>query len=137
MCDFGVCTTWRMWMKRIVSAIAAVGMSLAGTADVTFENEDCRLVIGDDACAKSLVVKATGEECLDPALKLPMLTVTQDRPFDNELKLIHPNKRIVYPAVSVRRDGNDSGLLVFGFGHGLYEATVRVSASPRYILFRL
>ena len=133
----GVCMVRRKWMKRIVSVVAASVMSISALADITLENEDCRLVIGDDASAKSLVVKATGEECIDASLKLPMLTVTQDRPFDNELKLIHPNKRIVYPAVSVRRDGSDSGLLVFGFGHGLYEAAVRVSAAPRYILFRL
>lgn len=124
-------------MKRIVSAVAAVVVSLSVKADITLENANFRLVIGDDACAKSLVVKASGEECVDAAQKMPFLTVTQDRPFDNELKLIHPNKRIVYPAVGVRRAADDVNLLVFGFEHGLYEAAVRVSVTPRYLLFRL
>ena len=105
-------------------------------ADFQIENEDFRLTVGKDACVKSLVVKATGEECLDPGLArtVPLLTVTQDRPFDNELKLIHPNKRIVYPANRVRREGD---LLVFGFAHGLYDATVRVKVAPHYIAFTL
>ena len=75
----------------------------AVAADVVVENDDFRLAVGDDACVRSLVVKATGEECVDASLKAPLLSVTQDRPFDNELKLIHPNKRIVYPANSLRR----------------------------------
>ena len=83
---------------------------------------------------KSLVLKATGEECADLSQKTPILTVTQERPFDNELKLIHPHTRTTYPANSLRRKGD---LLVFGFEHGLYEASVRVKTAPRYVLFTL
>ena len=115
-------------------AAMAVGMVSTTAADATFENSDFILTIGDDACAKSLVVKATGEECVDAAQKLPFLTVTQDRPFDNELKLIHPNKRVVYPATKLRRDGDR---LLFGFDHGMYEAAVRVKLAPKYVLFTL
>ena len=105
-------------MKKIESlAFAAACAASFAVADVTLESSDFRLTLGDDACAKSLVVKATGEECLDTSCKKPFLSVTQDRPFDNELKLIHPNKRIVYPANRVRREGD---LLIFGFAHGLY-----------------
>ena len=114
--------------------VAACGVALCAGADVVVENGDFRLTVGDDACVKSLVVKATGEECADASLKAPILTVTQDRPFDNELKLIHPNKRIVYPANSVRREGD---LLVFGFEHGMYGAAVRLKVAPRYVLFTL
>ena len=114
-------------------AVLAAGC-LVASAEVAVENEDFRLVVGEDACVKSLVVKATGEECIAPELKVPILTVTQDRPFDNELKLIHPNKRVVYPAVRLRRDGD---LLVFGFDHGLYEASVRFRVQPHYVTFTL
>ena len=107
---------------------------LCAAADITIENDDFRFVVGDDACVRSLVLKATGEECADLSQKTPVLTVTQDRPFDNELKLIHPHKRTTYSANSVRKDGD---LLTFGFEHGLYEASVRVKAAPRYVLFTL
>jgi len=33
--------------------------------DIVLENDAFKLVVGDDARAKSLVVKATGEETLD------------------------------------------------------------------------
>ena len=101
-------------MKRL-ALVVAFGASVAA-AEVTIEKKEFRLTIGDDACAKSLVVKATGEECVDASLKRPFLSVTQDRPFDNELKLIYPNKRVVYPATTLRRDGD---LLLFGFDHGM------------------
>ncbi len=117
-----------------IAAVALVAGSLSAFADVVLENMDCRLTVGDDACVKSLVLKENGEECISAGQKMPLLSVTQDRPFDNELKLIHPNKRIEYPANSMRRNGD---LLVFGFEHGLYEASVRVKTSPRYILFTL
>ncbi len=113
---------------------AALLACCAVAADVVVENDDFRLAVGDDACVRSLVVKATGEECVDASLKAPLLSVTQDRPFDNELKLIHPNKRIVYPANSLRREGD---LLVFGFAHGMYGAAVRLKVAPRYVAFTL
>ena len=138
--------TNRKWHPKRASlpCSSLAGLALAGmcaaawlgasAADITIENESFRLAVGDDACVKSLVVKTTGEECADLSQKTPLLTVTQDRPFDNELKLIHPHKRTTYPANSVRKDGD---LLVFGFEHGLYEASVRVKKAPRYVLFTL
>ena len=138
--------TNRKWhpKRTSLSCSSLAGVALAGmcaaawlgasAADITIENESFRLAVGDDACVKSLVVKATGEECADLSQKTPLLTVTQDRPFDNELKLIHPHKRTTYSANSVRKDGD---LLTFGFEHGLYEASVRVKAAPRYVLFTL
>ena len=122
-------------MKKIESLALAVACAASfAAADVTLESSDFRLTLGDDACAKSLVVKATGEECLDASCKKPFLSVTQDRPFDNELKLIHPNKRVIYPATTLRREGD---LLLFGFDHGMYEATVRVKMAKGYALFTL
>ena len=118
-------------LSAVVCAASCLGAYAAGTM---IENDDFRLIIGGDACVKSLVLKATGEECADLSRKTPILSVTQDRPFDNELKLIHPHKSTTYPANSMRREGD---LLVFGFDHGLYEASVRVKAASRYVLFTL
>ena len=120
--------------NKCVMFFAAGVAACIASADVSLETADFRLVLGDDACAKSLVVKSSGEECLDASCRKPFLTVTQDRPFDNELKLIHPNKRVVYPATKLRREGD---LLLFGFDHGMYEAAVSVKTEPRYALFTL
>ena len=59
----------------------AFGIALCGgvaSADILLENADFKLTVGEDACLKSLVVKATGEECLAPDLarRVPLLTVT-------------------------------------------------------------
>ena len=54
----------------VVACAAMAGASSAGAADITLENPDFRLVLGDDACAKSLVVKSTGEECVDASCKI-------------------------------------------------------------------
>ena len=75
-------------------------------ADIIIENKHFRLVVGDDAISKSLVVKATGEECLIPGKKVALFSLTEKRPFNNELKLAYPNKRMTFEANSLRRDGN-------------------------------
>ena len=95
-------------MKPTATLFSICCAAFAALADVTVETSDFRMTIGDDASVKSLVVKATGEECIEGGCKKPFLSVTQDRPFDNELKLIHPNKRIVYPATSLRKEGTHS-----------------------------
>ena len=122
------------WMG--VAAVAVcIGLSGAvRAADVEIACRDFTLRVGEDACVKSLVVKATGEECVDAALRLPLFTVTQDRPFNNEVKLIHPNKRTVYPACSLRRAGDT---LVVGFPHRQYEAKVSLKTADGYVAFTL
>ena len=102
--------------------------------DVVIEGRDFRLRVGADARVKSLVVSATGEECIDAAQALPLFTVTQDRPFNNEIKLIHPNKRTVYPACRLRREGDT---LVAGFPHRQYEAKVSLKTGAGYVAFTL
>ena len=122
------------WMGAVTVA-ACIGLSGAvRAADVEIACRDFTLRVGEDACVKSLLVQATGEECVDAALRLPLFTVTQDRPFNNEVKLIHPNKRTVYPACSLRRAGDT---LVVGFPHRQYEAKVSVKTADGYVAFML
>jgi hypothetical protein len=52
----------------------------AASADVVIENAEYKLVLGADAVAKSLVHKASGEECLMPGVKVPAFSITQYRP---------------------------------------------------------
>ena len=116
---------------------AAAFISILGSApaeDIEIACSDFVLRVGPDARVRSLVVKATGEECVDAAQQLPLFTVTQDRPFNNEMKLIHPNKRTVYPACSLRREGD---LLIAGFPHRLYEAKVSLKTAKGYVAFTL
>ena len=54
---------------------------------IIIENPLFRLTIGEDCIAQSLVCKANGEECLVKDAKLPLFSVTQERPFNNEVKL--------------------------------------------------
>ena len=119
----------------VLDALVAISSSSASCDnDIVLENESFRLVLGTNAVAKSLVVKANGEECLSPADRTPVFSSTQDRPYNNEIKLIEPTKRTTYPACSLRRSGEG---LVAGFAHGMYEARIKVKAEPLYIAFEL
>lgn len=104
------------------------------TDDVVVENARFRLVAGADAKVKSLVLKATGEECVPSGEGIPLFSVTQDRPFNNEIKLIYPHKRTTYPANSLRREGDR---LIVGFEIAPYEAVVETKETDAYVEFRL
>ena len=102
--------------------------------DVVVETETFRFVIGDDASAKSLVVKATGEECLEPREHIPVFATIQARPYNNEVRLATLSKRTTYRANRVRREGD---LLYVGFKVAPYEAVVRVKELKDYATFTL
>ena len=56
----------KMGKVATVSILAlAVAWAMPALSDIVVENDAFKLVVGDDARAKSLVVKATGEETLD------------------------------------------------------------------------
>ncbi len=127
-------------MKNIVIATLAATAAIAAPAasanqpDIVVENARFRLVVGADAIAKSLVSKKTGEELLELRDPTPFFSVTQDRPFNNEIKLVHPHTRTTYPANSLRREGDR---LVVGFEIAPYEAVVTVKTTDDYALFEL
>ena len=90
---------------------------------IVLETETFKLVIGKDAIPQSLVVKRTNEEMLLKGTKLPLFSVTQERPFNNEIKLQHPNTRTTYNADSLAWDGEK---LIVGFDTAPYKAVVKV-----------
>lgn len=92
------------------------------------------MVLGEDCVAKSLLLKETGEECLDLQETLPLFCLTEPRPFNNEIKLAHPNKRTIFQANRVRREGDR---LIVGFELVLFEAVVTLTVKPDYITFTL
>ena len=101
---------------------------------VVIENALFRLTVGEDCVAKSLVCKVNGEECLAKDKKLPLFSVTQERPFNNEVKLSSLCKRTTYPANSLRREGDK---LIVGFSVAPYEAVVQVQEKGSYVNFCL
>ena len=57
-------------------------------SDIIIENARFRLTLGSDCIAKSLVHKETCEECLLSGAQMPLFSVTQERPFNNESKQV-------------------------------------------------
>ncbi len=102
--------------------------------DIVLETETFTLTVGEDAIAKSLVIKKTNEEMLIKGTDVPLFSVTQDRPFNNEIKLQHPNTRTTYKANSLSWDGER---LTVGFDTAPYEAVVKVDNGAGYLRFTL
>ena len=73
--------------------------------DIILENDLFRLTVGEDAVLRSLVLRESGEECLAAEEEMALFSVTQERPFNNEVKLAHPNKRTTWQACALRREG--------------------------------
>lgn len=101
---------------------------------IVIENERLILRVGEDCMPESLLCKATGEECLAPGQELPLFSVTLPRPFNNEVKLAHPNKRTVFGGNRLRREGNR---LIVGFEIAPFEAVIELEERPRYVAFML
>ena len=119
--------------RSVFCVLGALAASVV-SAEVVVENARFRLCVGNDAIVHSLMIKATGEECLAKDDAIPLFSVTQDRPFNNEVKLIHPNKRTTYPANALCREGNR---LVVGFATAPYEAVVDLKVFDSYVEFKL
>jgi hypothetical protein len=114
----------------------AAGENLPAThADnIVLENAEMRLEISPSGTARSLIHKATGQECLARDVEVPMFTLTQDRPYDNELQLAYPAEVTEFSAVEVKREGDD---LLVEFDRVGYSASISVKTTDAYIAFRL
>ncbi|NLJ01256.1 MAG: hypothetical protein GX371_08935, partial [Bacteroidales bacterium] len=102
--------------------------------DVIIENEQFKLVVRSNAIAKSLVLKSSGEECLMPGESIPLFSVTQERPYHNEIKLGHPNKKTTFQADTIYKEGDR---LIVGFELVPYEAVIKINETPSYVGFSL
>ena len=100
--------------------------------DIVLENRQARLIIGPDGTARSLRHKDTGQECLAPGSATPAFSVTQYRPYENELQLRYPAKSRTFPVRSVRRQG-DRLLLEFELVD--HEVTLRMGVTDDYFSF--
>ena len=102
--------------------------------DLIFENRRFSLVVGDNAVVKQLLFKSTGEDCLDHTEEISLFSLTEERPYNNEIKLAHPNKRTTFEANRIRREGNR---LIVGFEEILFEAVIEFTVTDTYITFTL
>ena len=103
-------------------------------AEIIIENAEMRLVFENDGKAKSLIHKATGQECLMGEINLPAFSITQDMPYDNEIKLTYPAKPKTFEADTLYREGDN---LIVGFELTDYEAVINLNVTKAYIGFNL
>lgn len=103
-------------------------------SDIVIENEQLRLLVGNNGITKSLIIKATNEECLMLGENIAIFSVTQERPYHNEIKLGHPNKRTTFQADTIYREGDN---LIVGFELVPYKAIIKIKETPSYIGFSL
>lgn len=102
--------------------------------ELCFENKLCRLVVGEDCIVRSLTLLETGEELLQTGEDIALFSATQERPFNNEVKLAHPNKRTIFQGNRLTREGNR---LTVGFELIPAKAVISVTVTDAYIAFKL
>lgn len=109
-------------------------MRILTNGSVVLENRYVRLVIDQTGVADSLVYKETGEELLASGERLPLFSVSQERPFNNEVKLAHMNKYTTYSATELCCEED---YLTVSFGDIPCRAVIRVAEREEYITFTL
>jgi hypothetical protein len=102
--------------------------------DIILENAEMRLEISPGGTAKSLIHKSSGQQCLARNVDIPMFTLTQDRPYDNELQLAYPAEVKQFPVTRVKYEKNH---LVVEFDLVGYSASIAVKITDAYIGFSL
>ena len=90
------------------------------------ENDVFSLCLGENGAAESLRLKQSGEELLAANSEIPFFLATQERPYNNEIKLIHLNKETEFLANRVSmEDGELTHLellpIELGFGEPRYR----------------
>ena len=103
-------------------------------SNIVIENKELCLVIGRDGVSKSLLHKPTGQECLIPDSHVPLCSITQYRPYDNENFLMFPAKPRMFPSNKIRLEGNE---LSVEFEDTYDIAVIAVSVKDDYIGFEL
>ena len=102
--------------------------------NIVLENKKFALTIGEDAQAKSLIYKETGEELLFAGEEISLFSLTQLRPFNNEVKLAYMNKRTTFEANKIELNGND---MTVSFEIIPCKAIVSFDIKDEYISFTL
>jgi hypothetical protein len=123
---------FELFILICVTCISCNQHKINNVNNITIENEQFKLIIGTDGFSKSLLFKPTNEECLITNINTALFSVTQERPYHNEIKLSHPNKKMTFSANSIHREGDK---LIVGFELIPYKAVIRIKETPSYIGF--
>ncbi len=131
-------TLYRVFMM-VLAVLVVAGCTVRkdknfGDKGILIENAEYRLVLNSDGTARSLIHKATGQECLDTSVKVPVFSITQYRPYDNEVMLAYPAKKMKFASDSIYRSGDD---LIVNFELTDYEAVIAMNITDHYIGFTL
>ena len=102
--------------------------------EINFGNKHFRLTVGEDCKVKRFVRIANGQDLAVAGEEISLFSVTQDRPFNNEIKLAYMNKRTTYQANRLARHGD---MLTVGFELTPYDALVAVKECDDYVSFTL
>lgn len=131
---YPVLFVWLLLMSVPQCGWAMNDKNKGGDDEVIIENAEMRLVIGKDGKARSLIHKATGEECLVPDTDVPLCAITQYRPYDNENFLMFPAKPRTFPSNKIERVENE---LHIEFQDTYDIAIVELNITDHYIGFSL
>ncbi|MBQ7779162.1 MAG: hypothetical protein IJ404_01605 [Clostridia bacterium] len=101
---------------------------------IVIENRHFTLTVGKNALAEGLILKKNGRDLLDKSAPIPVFSLMENRPFNNEIKLMYPNKRTVFGAKSVELV--DGRIKVY-FDLVSFGAWVDVEIEDEYVIFRL
>jgi len=102
--------------------------------EIIIGNKHFRLTVGDDCKVKSFVRVSNGKNLAVADEEVSLFSVTQERPFNNEIKLAYMNKKTTYQANRLVREGD---ILTVGFELAPYDALVAVKECDDYVSFTL
>ncbi len=101
---------------------------------IIFENKNFKLTINENAEIISLINKSCNEELIPNGAEAPLFSATQDRPYNNEIKLAYMNKKTTFYSISARLK---NGKLLIKFGLYPFEAQINVDVKDEYMVFTL
>ncbi len=99
-----------------------------------FENKSFKLTLSESATAVSLINKSSGEQLIPEGADIPFFSATQDRPYNNEIKLAYMNKKTTFGSSALRLEGDK---LFVKFGLYPFEAQIGVDVKDEYMVFTL
>jgi hypothetical protein len=101
---------------------------------IVIENNSFKLVVNSNCIVENLIVKDGNENLVSNRENIPLFSVTQERPYHNEIKLGYPNKKTTFDADTIYRDGDR---LIVGFNLVPYKAVIKLENRDDYISFSL
>ena len=101
-------------------------------SQVLLENEAFTLRLSEDARVESLV--CNGQECIETGMDLPLCSILQYRPYDNENFLRYPAKPMSFPSNRLTARGDT---LFVEFSNTYDIAVILVDRHPDYFAFHL